>query len=269
MPLNSRDIQRCVDMGGGLSGRVSMLIFAILAPSSDEDGKFWRRAFRKLMPNMRIKPAPLNGFGLSINPLNWSQTVIFEEIFLRNGYDFRKVPFTPEKIIDCGAHIGLFSLSAISYYASAKITAFEPNPKNWEYLNRHVKMNKLNIEIIKAAVSTEAGQMSFCGTNSNSGRLNHGSTIRDGSEVEVVDFPEFVRKLKLTSLLLKMDIEGEELKLLPALVQYLPNQSAIFFETHSGESGWSQISDLLKANEFHVEQLNARGDFYDGFARRG
>jgi hypothetical protein len=39
-------------------------------------------------------------------------------------------------------------------------------------------------------------------------------------------------------LLLKLDVEGEEARVIPELFDVVPQESAIFFEIHYGEAGW-------------------------------
>ena len=125
------------------------------------------------------------------------------------------------------------------------------------------------------AVSTESNKLNFVAINSHGGRLEgHGTDgCQSGTapvyEVKVIDFCAAIKDIRPESLLLKMDIEGEERKLLPALVPMLPRQTALFFETHSGETGWREAEQLLLLNEFRVENINARGLYYDGFAFRG
>jgi hypothetical protein len=52
--------------------------------------------------------------------------------------------------------------------------------------------------------------------------------------------------------LLKIDIEGEEMRLIPQLVDLLPPESAVFFETHAGESAWNSIGKLFTDRGFTV-----------------
>src|ERR1700760_1262504 len=84
--------------------------FAALAANSRRYGRFSRLTspFHK----MWLKPRQLRGSRLLIDPNDWSQVVIFDEIFLQSGYDMSKVDFIPDVIIDCGAHVGMFSIFA-------------------------------------------------------------------------------------------------------------------------------------------------------------
>jgi len=225
---------------------------------------------------MWLKPRQLRGSRLLIDPADWSQVLIFDEIFLRSGYDMSKVEFKPDVIIDCGAHIGMFSLLAASTFPGATVVAYEPNPKNVRLAREQVKRNKLPINVHHAAVSTASTKMEFVAivANSHGGRLIHDVTPEiqrskiETFVVDVVDLKSEIQKLNPESLLLKVDIEGEERKVLPDIVPILPDRTALFFETHSGEPGWREIETLLRAHAFDVQQINARGEFFDGFAIR-
>ena len=203
-----------------------------------------------------------------INPSDWSQTVIFEEIFLRNGYDLDKLGFAPKVILDCGAHIGMFSLLARSRFPDSRVIVFEPNPINIGYLRRQIESNRLDLQLVEAAVSIKAGELNFDWNNSHGGHLNHHQTGDGGTKVKVINLPEMVRELNASSLLLKMDVEGEEMEILPLLVPLLPRQTAIFFEIHSGEAGFQTVTSLLENYGFITEKLNARGRFIDAYSYR-
>lgn len=268
MALSIKDIQRCISLGEGVKNKAAMGLFSMVAPYKGKTLTWWERWLVSVTPNIWIQPITLKGLKLLINPLDWSQTVIFEEVLLRNGYDLDKVEFNPEMIIDCGAHIGIFSLLAKSKFPTTPVMAFEPNPQNVSYLRRQIEGNRLDIRLFDAAVSTKTSEMNFLFHTSHSGRLDHNSNSNEGTKVQIIDLPKVITELMLSSLLLKIDVEGEELEILPILVPKLPKQAAVFFETHSGLKGWQVVSELFHSNGFRVEQINARGDFYDGFACR-
>ena len=268
MAFRFNEIRRCISLSKGTKNKVIMGLFALIAPSREPIPKRWRRLLTRLTPDFFLRPIPLNGYQLLINPSDWSQTVIFEEVFLRNGYDLNRLEFAPEVILDCGAHIGMFSLLAKSRFPAARVIAFEPNPINIHYLRRQISANSLDLQLVEAAVSTKAGELGFVWNNSHGGRLNHEEQSDEGLTVKVIDLPKMVRDLHASSLLLKMDVEGEEMNILPLLAPLLPQQAAIFLEIHSGEAGWETVASLLEKNGFCVEKINTRGRFIDVYGYR-
>jgi FkbM family methyltransferase len=269
MAFDKHFIHQCASLGKNTKDKCKLALFALVAPLRDRSPGRWGRMLARLIPNFWIKPRQLQGAGLLINPTDWSQTVIFEEVFLRNNYDFGRLKFSPDIVLDCGAHIGLFSLLAKSTFPQARLTAYEPNPDNIRFIRSQITGNQLDIKLVESAVSTESKVLDFIGGNSHSGKLLHNATGFETYKVSAIDFPQTVKELRPVSLLLKMDVEGEELAILPKLMPFLPRQTALFFETHSGDAGWREVESLLTSNGFQVQLINSRGLFYDGYADRG
>jgi len=259
----------CASLGNSLMDKMVLALFGLIAPRREWSREGWRNVVLSAVPQMWLRPKKLNGLRLLISPANWSQTVIFEEVFIGKNYDLSKVRFRPEVVVDCGAHIGMFSLLAKSAFPQARLIAFEPNPENAQLIRRQLAENELDVELIESAVSTEETELMFNAGNSHSGRLLRNECANGGAhKVRVINFPEIIKKMRPSSMVLKMDIEGEESKVFPVLMPFLPKQCAVFFETHSGEADWREIESLLQSNGFHVEQINARGQCFDGFALR-
>ena len=244
---------------------------------------------RNLFPQLVVRPTPLGGLRLALNPSDWTHIAIFNEIFLDNNYDLGLVPFTPDQVFDCGGHIGMFSLLARSRYPIARLTIFEPNPHNMEWIRRQVQLNVMNIELVQAAVSVREGEATFQDRYSFGGHLLDDATFcapdhqaskqsnfaeqmlgapRGRYTVRVVDLPSMLSQRRAERLLLKLDVEGEEARIIPALFDVLPRQSAVFFETHHGEAGWAWAKQQFTDHGFAVERRRAIRDFVDGFALR-
>jgi FkbM family methyltransferase len=218
----------------------------------------------------------MEGYEVAVNPSDSGHTCIVAEFFAAPvACDLSLIEFDPQAVIDCGAHIGVFTLLARRRFPSAAVTAFEPNPDNVEWLRENLRRNGLSgVDVIAAAVSTTASRSAFLFTpnQSEGGRLvERGDRLAGAgaaTEVTVIDLPAFVRQLAPASLMLKLDIEGEEERLIPALLPTLPRSCAMFFETHRGAEGWDSVRGALVANGFSVRLLRQRDVFYDGFAVR-
>ena len=102
------------------------------------------------------------------------------------------------------------------------------------------------------------------------GRL--GAPTPESIVVPVIDLRRLIVELKAEHLLLKLDIEGEEATLLPALMPFLPKQCAIFFEWHQGPEGYQRAVSLLSAHGFttSLTRQNRVDDtvYIDAFAQR-
>jgi FkbM family methyltransferase len=235
------------------------------------------RVLRRLgIERLRLRPRRLEGYEVAVDPADGGHTCVVEEFFIPPvACELALVTFEPPVVIDCGAHIGLFTLLARRRFPAAAITAFEPNPDNLPWLRDNLRTNGVSgVDVVPAAVWTSAGRAAFQFTagQSESGRLvepggGPGET-RAATDVPLVDLPAFVRGLTSSSLLLKLDVEGAEEWLIPALVPVLPRRCAIFFETHRGAAGWEIARGALAAEAFDVRLLGQRDVFRDGFAVR-
>lgn len=275
MTINKHSISECASLGLDFVDKLMLGFFGFVAPKINSSPECKWQRIAAIIPKIWLKPKRINGLQLLIDPTDWCQTIIFDEIFLQTSYDMRKVLFSPSVIIDCGAHIGLFTLLAKSTFPGATMIAYEPNPKNADFIRKQLSKNELNVVFNESAVSIESKELEFVAINSLGGRLkgHEADGIKADSaptyRVKTVDFSTEIKRIQPKSLLLKMDIEGEERSVLPAVMPLLPKQSAIFFETHAGEDGWREMEELLISNGFQVQKINSRGLYFDGFAWRG
>ena len=127
-------------------------------------------------------------------------------------------------LIDCGFHYGenitwFFSQKGSSEY---KMYAFEPNYK----LIKHLPEKSLNgrLEVINKAVSTFNGKRKFHimeNDLSSSFYEKKNETIKETVEVECIDLCEWIKENinEDDNVFLKLDIEGEEYKIVPKLME--------------------------------------------------
>jgi FkbM family methyltransferase len=236
---------------------------------------------RHLLTKLVVRPLPLGGLRLVLNPSDLSHMSTFDEMVINQAYDFGLIPFVPDQIFDCGGHIGFFSLLARSRYPMARLTIFEPSRHNTEWIRRQAQLNAMNIEVMQAAVSEREGEAEFLERdNSQGGHLVNDAwnqsdwleqvrgPIRGRYTVRIVDLPAMLLERRPERLLLKLDVEGEEVRIIPALFDVLPRKSAVFFETHHGEAGWDRAKQQFKDRDFAVERRRSIGDCVDGFALR-
>ncbi len=209
---------------------------------------------------VRVSPTALHGRTVVVDVTDLGHLVSFEEIFVLKAYDLGRVPFQPHVIVDCGAHAGFFAALAAAAFPHAPIVAFEPNPVNVTWLRQNLESHRATVH--DAAVSIANRHGNFTASDSNAGRLTAGA----GSPVRVVDLRQQLPSLP--DLLLKMDVEGEEAKLLPHVLSVLPARCALFIETHHGPAARQQLSAALAAAGFAVTQVREREPYADLFALR-
>ncbi|WP_137112706.1 FkbM family methyltransferase [Rhodobacter sp. SY28-1] len=133
--------------------------------------------------------------------------------------------------VDCGANRG--DVTALLASSGAEVHAFEPDPYNIEKLTERFA-GVSNVHLHAAAVGTGAGTirlMRAANWEANpelasvkSTVVAGGQNIADGEgiDVELIDFPAFLRGLVGAHgrvAFVKMDIEGAELDLLSAMLE--------------------------------------------------
>ena len=182
----------------------------------------------------------IHGWDLMI-PDSASFLSAFKEIFVQEIYAF-KADISSPKILDLGANIGLSVLYFKRLYPKAEITAFEADPKIFQYLMKNVHGNGYtDVKLINKAAWHEDGIVKFCYEGADGGRVAYPGD-EDLVEIDAVDISEFLKDREFD--FLKMDIEGAEEFVFPACKGYLPGMRFVFIEYHS-KAGQSQSLDKI------------------------
>lgn len=188
---------------------------------------------------------------------------IVNEVYSSYFSHIQKMSFVeePEYIVDIGGQIGSFSVFCAKLFPKARIYCFEPEPGNFELLEKNVALNAPGqVQAHEMAVSDRAGQLKLFVSPSDSG--GHRLEISDPSSVASVD----VNVTTLENLtkdfagknisILKVDVEGSELKILRAGKDILQNSvDKIFVETGQGVIGGvkEDVIQLLKECGFSLK----------------
>jgi FkbM family methyltransferase len=263
------EVQRWVDSVDGVADWPAAVALSIYRTRPAEGRGTVARLSRGLLPHIWVRPADLHGLSIRMSPAEMADFVIYEEVFIEHAYGLDRVRFVPDAIVDCGAFHGYFSLLAAARFRGVPIVAFEPNARNLEALTANVRINNLPIDIQPAAVSTQNGTTRFSGGGCG-GHVD--PSADDGAVVKVVDLRGILAGLRSERLLLKLDIEGEEAAVLPAVLPVLPRRTAIFFEWHHGTEAFDAIAGQLTAQGLvtmvtGVKEIDGK-TFIDAFAQR-
>jgi FkbM family methyltransferase len=228
------------------------------------------RLVQRVAGRVWLRPGALHGLRVGIDPTQLATFTIYDEIFIDGLYDFDRLGFEPDVVVDCGAFEGYFSLLARARFAAAAIVAFEPDARNFAGLLANTTGRAgLAIAARAAAVSTADGDGAFVGGGCG-GHLADASpgTVR----VPIRSLLAELEDLKPERLLLKLDIEGEEARLLPALLPVLPPTCALFFEWHQGRASFDEMSAQLGHAGFQTSVVREHQFddvvYIDAFAQR-
>lgn len=127
-------------------------------------------------------------------------------------------------VVDVGAHVGTVSVPLAQ--ASVAVTAFEPNAKTFEYLQRNSAQNGVRIDTRNKGLAQTPGRASSTvvqQTNAGAHTLGVGDDIEVSTLDAEVDTADFI----------KIDVEGMELEVLEGGVQLLARaHPAVYFEVN-------------------------------------
>jgi FkbM family methyltransferase len=219
----------------------------------------------------------LNLIGLRISSFGYFNLLYqIKEIFLLDEYQISTTKKSPV-IIDCGANIGLSILYFKKKYPNSKIIAFEPNPNVFTILRANLEQNHIQgVELYNYCLSDSEGEIEFY-INENFGTME-GSVFeeRGGSKKLKVKAVRLSTYIKEEVDLVKMDIEGAEIKVLDDLKR---NDKLNFVNTYLIEyhhnipglvSGLGRFIRDFEENSFSINLRSGfqnQGDFQDVFLR--
>ena len=157
----------------------------------------------------------------------------------------------PDDVVyDVGANAGFFTLLAATL--AKEVYAFEPLPRNLEFLREHVRMNATsNVHVLPLAVSDRAGTAHFAAAENPA---MGGLSDRGGIEVQTTMLDAMRATLPAPSFI-KMDIEGgEHAALTGAMALLRTDRPKILLSAHGYEQH-RLCSELLRALGYALETL--------------
>jgi FkbM family methyltransferase len=163
----------------------------------------------------------------------------FHEIFVKKHYSFQASTEKPT-IIDCGSNVGLSLIYLKTLYPKAKIISFEPNPQVFEILTNNIVDRYDDIELRQEAVWIKNEQLTFRATRADDSAIH----VDGDLFVKAVNINDILQEYKKIDFL-KMDIEGAEAEVFPAMEGQLRKISNIFIEYHSTQQKPQNISVIL------------------------
>lgn len=170
--------------------------------------------------------------------------------------------------LDIGAWIGPTVL-----YAATKarhVWAFEPDATAFRHLAWNIELNRLaNISALPVALSDRSGiarMASFGGEAGDSMTSLLNVQAAGGADVVTLNWADFARDADLSAVsLVKMDVEGAEFALLPALIPWLKERRpALYLSTHApylaAAERAEKMAALAEALSFYGHCRDARGN---------
>lgn len=183
------------------------------------------------------------------------------------AYLFHLLDRRPKVIFDCGANIGFVTHQLHRLFPEATVHAFEPNPTVFKRLDTYYQKNTY-VRCHNIGVGDIDGQLRF-NINKNSGtssflapnqyhKDNLASSNITVQEVPVVRLGSFMEQEGIEHVdILKLDIEGFEIKAMSGIPDLSERVSLIFTEvnlipTYQGQPLIEDITSFLREKGFQL-----------------
>ncbi|MCB9072790.1 MAG: FkbM family methyltransferase [Bdellovibrionaceae bacterium] len=200
----------------------------------------------KLSPLQKPFIGTLFGNKIEVHPMEAaSRSAYFLGFYERETtiwcMDYMK-KYNPQTIFDVGANFGYFSYLAKAFSKNAKVTSFEPDPYNFDWLQRNLSLlDDKNFKAEKIAISNRRGIVKFVPSSPEDNKNLWSQINLDNSaaenEIEVpsLSLDEYCDEKKISIVnLLKMDIEGAEGLAVDGMASGIKNKlyKAVLIELH-------------------------------------
>ncbi len=189
---------------------------------------------------------------------------------------FENVVKKGDNVLDCGANIGYFTLLFARLVGSeGKVYAFEPEPRNFEFLTRNIQLNGYSrVTAINKAVSDGTGVVRLYINPKDTGHhtIKQYSGVTDDNrkfvDIESISLDSFFKD-KYSIDVIKMDIEGSEplaFSGMDNLIKESKNLKMImeFYPLVIKEMGFSPEDFARKLLEYYKFSIYVISDDYSG-----
>jgi len=160
-----------------------------------------------------------------------------------------------DTVVDVGANVGSFALTAAKTIAPGVVYAYEAHPRIYKYLVENIELNGFaNVHAINRAAGSTKGNVGF--TDKWSDVLNRVS--RDGEiSVPLTPLDEDFKSISGNVALMKIDVEGYEIEVLKGAIGLLSRCDCILLEACSSHQkffdyGTTDLVALLRPLGFSV-----------------
>ena len=157
---------------------------------------------------------------------------------------------------DIGANVGFYSLLVSRLVGpSGHVVAFEPSPRNLEFLRHHLNLNHTtNVKVLDVAVSDAEGVTRFS-VDSDPKK----SRITDAGEITVrtTTLDRLIGELPMPDLI-EMDIEGAEYSALRGAERMLRTLRPVIFLSTHGHDIHRACCELLRSLGYKLRPIGPR-----------
>ena len=186
---------------------------------------------------------------------------VFFQIFVKHEYRCLDGIEHANLIVDCGANVGYSSAYFAGRFPDASVFAIEPDPGNYEVLQKNVQAYGPRIRTFRGGVWSRKTGLRIAETKFGDGREWARSVreVRDGESatIDAIDIGSIIsdygnRRISI----LKIDIEGSELSLFGGdRCSWIDMVDNIVIELH-GEACRAAFFNAIKDQDFEVTRCD-------------
>jgi len=239
-----------------------------------KEGKLKYKNLQFILPKNDFKTIPLHQkylYAALISNYNipkyyllfWDDLIVFHEIFIENVYNRGINIENGDIILDIGASMGWYACKVSELAGErGKIIAIEPNPYNYYYLKKNVKINNLNnIILLNLGIWSCKKKLKFRCNKYGSSLKNIINSRENNNiiEIDVDTIDNIVSNLKLERVnLIQMDIEGSEIEALKGAKETLKKSDTIkltiaaYHKNSSGIENYKILVPILEKMKFKI-----------------
>lgn len=225
------------------SGRIRRAAFTVLKPAP-RSGYRLSQIIASERPelSLRVRSGALAG-STFVELLPAELMSLHDNTMERAIADFiAQLPLAGAAVLDLGASYGYYSVLLSRLVGpSGHVWAFEPGPAEFERLRRNLKVNGcLNATPLSVAASSDSGLMHYRPDPMRPwlGRLiGDDEASKDATTlVPTTSIDQFVGATGTQPSFLKVDVEGEEVRVLAGCVELIKSGAQFLIEAHSSEN---------------------------------
>ncbi len=204
-----------------------------------------------LFRSLQTKIVPLGRDSKIIINLNdpyWSRLIVkeytYEEEILHILTRARDTNFV---FLDCGANINYWSIICSDPAINCKqVLAIEPMPHTYQHLKRNAEINNNRFKTLNRAIYSESGISLHINQTGN----NHaGASLRkEGFSVESITIDDILESIDISPgmpIIIKLDVEGTEIKAIQGMQKSLSRDVMIIYEDHGKDQNSSITNHII------------------------
>lgn len=201
---------------------------------------------------------------------NSSDRMVFDQIFATGEYAPIVGLSRVERILDLGGNCGISALWFLEQFPDATLCVVEPDPRNIVALRRNLMPYQSRCTIVEGAVWSEDTKLSLRFGTDPANEWATAVEASGGSEernVEAYSIHSLLKRWGARGVdILKMDIEGAEMQVLPSVAQWSDVARCVAVELH-GTAAVRLATDRFPATDWrHVDSGEIRIFFRSGSA---